>query len=387
MDLRLKEEQKILLQSLGRFIKKEILPLEEKFREQDEAPWETRLEVRRRSKEVGFYGIHLPEEVGGGGMGVLDFVLMVEEINRHETYHFGADIYGGAGGPTAILLACTEEQKKKYLTPLMNIEKTTCFALTEPEAGSDATNLRTRAVKDGDVYVINGTKFYITGSPHADFAMVFALTDPEKKARGGITCFLVDMDTPGISVSVQDTIIRDGMAGEIHFEDVRVPAGNILGAVGYGFKHAMDWIAHGRLSIGATAAGVTERVMKKSLQYSKERVTFGKPLSERQAVQWMIADIATELECLRWMLYSTAWKVERGERCAAETSIVKLFGSEAVWRAVDAAVQIYGGMGLMRETGLERYLRKMRVLRIVEGTSEIQRRLIAREISSGGWVV
>lgn len=385
MNLRISEEYEIMLQNLRKFIKREIIPLEEKYFMEDEIPWEVRLEVRRKAREAGFYGIHMPEEVGGGGMGLLGFVLLVEEINRHETYHFGADIYGGAGGPTPILLACNKQQREKYLLPLMNVEKATCFALTEPGAGSDAANIQTRARKDGDEYIITGTKHFITGSPHADFAMVFAVTDPEKRARGGITCFLVDMDSPGITVNVQNSIIRDGMAGEIHFDEVRVPGENILGEEGLGFKLAMEWISHGRLSIGATAAGVTERMLRKSIEYARQRVTFGKPIAQRQAIQWMLADMSTELECLRWMVYWTAWRVDRGERCRAETSMVKLFGSELVWRAVDTAIQIHGGMGLMREVGLERMLRKMRALRIVEGTSEIHRRTIAREIFEKDW--
>ena len=378
MDFTIPTELEQLRDSLKRFIEREIVPLEEKYKMEDVVPEEEHKKVRKRARELGFYGIHLPEDVGGGGLSNLGYVLLVEEIGRNRTDRFYSDIIGGAGGPTPMLLACNEEQKKKYLIPLVEGDITTCFCLTEPGAGSDASSIRTTAVKKNGKYVINGRKHFISNAPYADFAMVFAVTDKEKRAKGGITCFLVDMDTPGIDVKIMKSMLRDDVQGDVTFEDVEVPQENILGKLGYGFAQAMQWIAFGRLTIAAICVGLMERVLKMSVQYAKQRVQFGKPIAERQAIQWMLADMATDLYGTKNMLYNSAWRLDRGEDILIETSMLKVFATEAASKAVDNALQIHGGMGYMREHPLERIYRRVRVLRIVEGTSEIQRWIIAR---------
>jgi acyl-CoA dehydrogenase len=234
-------------------------------------------------------------------------------------------------------------------------------------------------VKDGDNYVLNGVKHFITNGPYADFAMVYAVTDRKLGARGGVTCFLVEKGTPGFSVArVQKTMAGDNLQAELAFVDCVVPSRNILGEAGQGFLLAMQWIGHGRLLIGAMCVGVSDLLLKMSTDYAKQREQFGKPISSKQAIQWMLADSATEIYAARMMLYNAAWKADRGENIIKETSMVKLYATEMVNRIADRALQIHGGMGYMREFPIERIFREVRVLRIVEGTSEIQRFIISR---------
>ncbi len=384
MEFTIPEELRTLRDSLRRFLQREIIPLEESYRQgkilPDTVPFEEHLKVRRRSREVGFYGIAMPEEVGGGGISNVGMALLNEELGVQPVDIFYSCIFGGAGGPTPILTACTAEQRVEFLDPLMRVEKSCCFGLTEPEAGSDAASIRSTAVRDGDYYILNGQKHFISNAPYADFGMIFAVTDKDKRAKGGITCFLVDMKSPGVTVKVQDTMLRDDLQGEIFFEDVRVPVKNVLGRLGYGFAAAMEWIAHGRMSLGATAVGITQRVLDMSVQYAKQRVQFGKPISHRQAIQWKLADMATQLYAARMMVYHAAWKLDQREETHRDTSMVKVFCTETCFQAVDTAIQIHGGMGYMRELPLERIFRRIRAWRIVEGTSEIQRWIIARSL-------
>ncbi|UCD57447.1 MAG: acyl-CoA dehydrogenase family protein [Candidatus Hydrogenedentota bacterium] len=378
MDFEIPEETRQLRDAVRRFIEREIKPLDEQIKEEDDIPLDLITEARRRGVAAGFYGMYMPEEVGGGGLDLITTVLVFEDIagqgSRMARFALGAH-----GGPTPILLACNEEQRERFLMPVMRGEKTNCFALTEPGAGSDAAAIQTTAVKDGDNYVLNGVKHFITNGPYADFAMVYAVTDKTLRARGGVTCFLVEKGTPGFSVArVQKTMSGDNLQAELAFEDCVVPSENILGEAGQGFLLAMQWIGHGRLLIGAMCVGVAEHLLKMSTDYAKQRVQFGKPIASKQAIQWMLADSATEIYASRMMLYNAAWKAEQGENIIKETSMVKLYATEMVNRVADRALQIHGGMGYMREFPIERIFREVRVLRIVEGTSEIQRFIISR---------
>jgi len=380
MDFTIPEEIEMLRQSLRKFIEKEVIPMEEKadFDPDDGPPQELLKKVRKRAYELGFWAIDLPEEHGGGGLNTLGTCILREEVSKYFS-SLTQGIFGGPEGPSKILLAGTDEQIKKYLIPVIQADQTCCFALTEPNAGSDAAAIETSAVKDGDEWVINGMKHFITNGPNADYAIVFAANDKEKRGRGGITCFLVDKGTPGFSLGrIQHTMGGGEAQCELIFEDCRVPNENVLGDVGMGFIAAMTFLGGGRLTIAAGAVGMTERLLKASTEYAKQRVQFGKPIATKQAIQWMLADIATELFAARSMVYNTAWRIDQGEMAVKEMAMCKLYATELVGRAADVAMQIHGGMGYMKDMPIERVYRGVRALRIVEGTSEIQRFIIAR---------
>ena len=378
MDFVIPEETRQLCDAVRRFVDRDMRPLDEQIKGEDVTPPELIQEARQRGVAAGFYGMFMPEDVGGGGLDILSTAILFEDIARQGT-RMTRFALGAHGGPTPMLLACNDEQREEFLMPVMRAEKTNCFALTEPGAGSDAAALQTTAVKDGDNYILNGVKHFITNAPYADFAMVYAVTDKKLGARGGVSCFLVEKDTPGFSVArIQKTMAGDELQAELALEDCVVPANNILGEVGQGFLLAMQWIGHGRLLIGAMCVGVADFLLKLSTDYAKQRVQFGKPIASKQAIQWMLADTATEIYAARMMLYNAAWKAAQGENVIKETSMVKLYATEMVNRVADRALQIHGGMGYMREFPIERIFREVRVLRIVEGTSEIQRFIISR---------
>jgi alkylation response protein AidB-like acyl-CoA dehydrogenase len=382
MDFAVPEEVELLKQTLGRFVTDEVIPLErENSLTWDTAPpKELRKQVRLRSKELGLYGADMPEEVGGGGISFSGRCLLEIEANFHDTVFF-EDVLGGVSGPTPVLLACTEEQREKYLYPVVRGETTTCFALSEPDAGSDATSLQTRADKKDGFFVLNGTKNIITNGPQADFAMTFAVTDEKLGARGGITCFLVDKDQPGFSVSrAHQCMGFTGFQGELVFEDCQVPAENVLGQEGYGLLLALDWINSNRVKTGAMAVGTARRLLKISAEYAKQRSQFGNPIATYQAIQFKLADMATELFAAENMVYRTAWMRDQGMDIRKEAAITKLYCSEMVNRAAYEAIQIHGGVGCLRETNVERVYRAVRVLTILEGTSEMQRLTIARRL-------
>jgi alkylation response protein AidB-like acyl-CoA dehydrogenase len=337
--------------------------------------------IRKKSVEAGFYGMDMPEEVGGGGVDLLTSAIVTEHLaNRPPGFHDA--ILGGAGGPTAILLACTEDQREEYLEPLMDGEITTCFALTEPDHGSDPQYMDATAEKEGDEWVINGNKYWITNGPYADFAMVFARTSGEKGEYAGITCFLVDADEEGYSIEhVHRTMgLTPGGQCELRFDDVRVGEDKVLGEVDQGFQTAMNWIGGGRIKIAANAVGTSQHLLDLAVDYARDRETFGKPIGHRQGVSFQIADLATEVEQVRWLYRYAAWKIQNDERARKEESMAKLRGAELANQAADVAMQVYGGAGFMKDQPIERRYRGTRVLRIFEGTDEIQRRTIAREL-------
>jgi acyl-CoA dehydrogenase len=388
MDFSVPPEIEEVRASFKQFLDREVRPVEERFLPQlQEDSWspemrEAGLALRRKSAEVGYYGAHLPEDVGGWGLSTLGMTLLVE-AGGQSGLRFATFVLGPPNpeAPTPLLLDGTPEQQKKYLIPLVKAEKTMCFALTEPDAGSDAQAIRTRAVRDGDTWVLNGVKHFITNGAHADFAVVFAVTDPEKRAQGGITAFIVESTTPGFTVGKkQKTMAGDTNQSELIFEDCRVPATNVLGPEGFGFFSAMKFLNAGRAYIGAMCLGVADYLVRICTQYALERKAFGKPIGKNQAVQWMLADSAVEIETARWLTYRLAWLCDQGEQPMRESSMVKLYNTEMVGRVADRAVQIFGGMGYLTEGPVERIYRFVRMLRIVEGTSEIQRLVIARTL-------
>ena len=373
------EEFEALRRTLNRFVAEEVIPLEsENHLTWDVAPpKELRKRVRLRSKALGLYGLEMPAEVGGGGISFSDRCLLEMEAHFHDTVFF-EDLLGGGGGPTPVLLAVTEKQKEKYLLPMMKGEVTTCFALSEPEAGSDATALRTTAERKGDVFVLNGVKNIISNGVQADFSMTFAVTDQTLGARGGITCFLVDSDAPGFSVGRSHTCMGfTGFQGELVFDNCEVPAENVLGQEGYGLLLALDWINANRVRTAAMCVGIARRLLKLSADYAKQRRQFGNPIATYQAIQCKLADMGTELFAAESMVRRTASMRDEGRDIRKEAAMTKLYSTEMVNRAAYEAIQIHGGVGCLKETNVERVYRMVRIFTILEGTSEMQRLTIA----------
>lgn len=380
MDFSLTDEQKMIQKTVRSFVKKELIPLEADVlrNERDGKPGiseEKIAELRSKAKDMGFWGINTPEEFGGADLGPTMTALIMMELGRtFVPFSFG-------GSADNILYYCNEQQKENYLLPVINGEKKSCFALTEPTAGSDAANITMRAVKDGSDWILNGEKVFITNGNEADFAMVFAITDSEKGPQGGVTCFLVDREMGWHSEYIH-TMGEWGPASLV-FDNVRVPEENILGELGNGFALGMKWIGQGRWIIPARGLGAAERLLQMAIDYSHQRFTFGKPISERQAIQWMIADSAVEIEATRWLVLHAAWLAEEGRDNRHYSSIAKLYGTNMANRVVDRVLQIHGGMGYTKELPIERWYREMRVWRIFEGTDEIQRHIISRNLLKG----
>jgi acyl-CoA dehydrogenase len=388
VDFRIPDEYDELLGSLRSFLDREVRPVEERYRQRlQDDEWgedmrEAGLELRRRSAELGFYAAHMPEEAGGWGLPTLATTLLVEEAAK-SGLRFSTFVLGPPNpeAPTPILMELQEPVRDKLVPPLVRGETSMCFALTEPEAGSDAQAIRTTATADGDDWVLNGRKHYITNGAYADHALVFAVSDPEKRAGGGITAFFVDRDTPGYTVGRrQRTIAGDTNQAELVFEDCRVSSERVVGEVGYGFQTAMKFLNSGRAFIGALCVGIADWLIRICVDQANSRTTFGKPIGKNQGIQWMLADSAVEVHAARLMAYHLAWLVDEGQYPIKESSIVKLHNTEMVHRVADRAVQVFGGMGVLTEGPVERVYRFVRMLRIVEGSSEIQRVVIARSL-------
>jgi acyl-CoA dehydrogenase len=390
MDFRISQEQKLILGTVRDFVRTELMPLEEEMQRAELAGWghkfpdeQTAKELELKAKELGLWGINTPEEYGGINLGVAMTSLINMELGKcFVPFRFG-------GSADNILYSANEEQKREYLIPTINGERKSCFAITEPTAGSDATNIRMTAVKDasGD-WILNGEKIFITGGNEADFVIVFAVTDKEKGHRGGITAFLVDR-AMGWTSQYVPTMGSWGPA-RLLFDNVRVPDRNVLGEVGWGFRLAMQWIGAGRVLIPARAVGQAERLLQIGLDYARQRVAFGHPIADYQAIQWMLADSAVEIEAAKLLVMEAAWKQDEGIDNRHEASMAKLYGAQMVGRVADRVLQIHGGMGYTKELPIERIYREVRLYRIYEGTDEIQKRAIAKNLISGaaqigGW--
>jgi acyl-CoA dehydrogenase len=380
IDFSLGDEERQIRDTIRTFVEREVMPLEDEVLRNERAGLPglepgVLQELREKAKRAGFWGINTPEEYGGIALGPVMSAILAMEVGRtFVPFSFG-------GSADNILYGADEEQKKAYLLPTIAGERRSCFAITEPGAGSDARNIRTRAVRSGDDWVINGEKTFITGGNEADFCMVFAVTDPEKGADGGVTCFLVDRDM-GWKSSPIPTMGQWGPAA-LSFQDVRVPAGNVLGEVGKGFELAMRWIGQGRYMIPARAVGAAERLLGMAVEYAKIRESMGHKIAEYQAIQWQIADSQVEIESTKWLTLYAAWRVGQGLDPRHASSIAKLHGANMANNVVDRVLQIHGGMGYTKELPIERWYRELRLLRIYEGTDEIQRRTIARNLLKG----
>ena len=379
MDFNLPEELQMLKDNLRRFVDTELIPIELQTLEDNEMKPDIRATLEEKAKGLGLWMFDVPEEHGGLGLGALAKAVMWEELSRTVAMPSrGASLFGPRVSP--ILYYLNDEQKERYLYPTIRGEKQNCFAQTEPEAGGDPGGMRTTAVRDGDHYVINGHKRFITGAGDADFLQVVAATDREKGSRGGLTVFLVDKDTPGVNLLRQQELMVGDRPWEISFEDVRVPVENRVGEEGDGMKAAQSWLTEGRLRHGARGIGVIERCLELAASYASQRSTFGAKLATRQSVQNMLVDMYQNMHQLRLMVYEAAWRVDQGEDVRKQSYMCKYFGDEMGFRAADRCMQIHGGMGLTTDLPIERFFRDQRSFIITEGPTEILKMALSRQV-------
>jgi butyryl-CoA dehydrogenase len=381
MDFALTEEQQMFQELFRDFAQNEVAPLADAIDREERPP----LETLQKAAEMEFMGLPFPEEYGGAGIGVIAYCLLVEELAKVCLATACCVGIHTSSGAMVISLSGTEKQKTKYLVPLAKGERMGAFCLTEPGAGSDMAEIQTTAVREDGQYVLNGTKIYVANGDIAEVFTVFANTDPEAGSKG-ITGFIVEKDYPGFKVGRTERTmgIRGCSVAQLFFDDCRVPRQNVLGGeeegLGKGADAALQTQDFSRLSMAATCLGAAEGAMEASVRFAKDREQFGVPLAKKQAISSMIADMATEIEALRYLVYRTAWAVEQGEGYTSLAAMCKLFGSEVACRVANKAVQLHGGAGYIRDLPIERMYRDARVTRILEGTSELQRFVIASEI-------
>ena len=368
-----------LVTTIGRFVDEVLIPNEEMVAETDAIPES----VVTAMRELGLFGLTIPEEFGGLGVTMEEEVRIVFELGRASPA-FRSYIGTNNGiGSIGIVLDGTQEQKEKYLPRLASGEYLSAFCLTEPDAGSDAASLKTRAVLDGDDYVINGTKRYITNAPHAGIFSVMARTDPNNGKAGGISAFIVERGTPGLSLGKPDKKMgqKGAQTCDVIFEDVRVPRSQLIGGQeGVGFKTAMKVLDKGRLHIAALSVGAAERMLSDTLNYTMSRKQFGKPIAQHQLIQAMLADSKAEIYAARCMVLDAAQRRDNGETISTEASCAKLFATEMCGRVADRCVQMHGGAGYVSDYAIERFYRDVRLFRIYEGTTQIQQIIIAKNM-------
>jgi alkylation response protein AidB-like acyl-CoA dehydrogenase len=378
MDFSFPKEYQLFRRMVREFCENEVRPLARAIDREHRVPHET---VKKAAK-LGLMGVPFPQKYGGMGGGETGYCILAEELGR--VCSSTATVIGAHIGiaAMAIYLDGTEEQKQRYLVPMAQGTAIGAFGLTEAEAGSDAAAIKTTAVRDGDHFVLNGAKVFITNGDIADFMTVMAVTDPALGAYGGITAFIVETDTPGFSIGTLENKmgIRGSSTAETVFEDVRVPKERVLGQFGAGFLTFMKTLDIGRASLGAATLGGSQAAMEASIQWARAREQFGVPIATKQSVHFMIADMAVEIEALRSLIYRTAWMIDTGQPHIMEAAACKLFGSEVSHRCIDRALQIHGALGYSRDYQIERGWRDQRIAEIYEGTSEIQRIVIAASL-------
>ncbi len=380
MDFALSHEQEMIVATVRDFVETEIYPHETQVERTGEVPPDLAADIRRKVIDLGFYACNFPEAVGGAGLAHLDFALVERELGRGAmalTHFFGR--------PQNILMACEGDQRERYLLPAVRGEKMDALAMTEPEAGSDVRGMKCAAVRKGGDWVVNGTKHFISGADHADFFIVFVATGVDETAHGPkkrITAFLVDRGAPGFTV-------RDGYRSVSHrgykncileFSDCRLPDAQVLGAVDGGFAVMNEWLYATRITVAAMAVGRARRCFDLALNHAAERRQFGQPIGRFQGVSFQIADMITEIDAADWLTLSAAWRLDQSLPANREIASAKLYATEMLARVTDASLQIFGGMGLMDDFPIERFWRDARVERIWDGTSEIQRHIIGREL-------
>ncbi len=397
MDFKLPPELDALKLTIRQIVKRECIPLERTFltRSPDEGREhefgesggigtltdEEYEHLKKISQDTGIYSMHLPEKYGGGGLGAVGAVVVDEEVRRSIVHLPFSQC------PNILLEYATPEQAKKYALPCAEGKMVPCFAQTEPQAGSDPGGMiQTKAVRDGKDWVINGTKMFITSSHIADFMLLQAVTDEAKRQRGGITMFIVDTKAPGVTMSPIKTWITPARSAQnfVYLDNVRVPNGNVLGGLGDGFKLAQQWLAHhDRLMRGSMALGIMVRALEMAVDWSKQRITLGKPISERQAIQWMLVDIYISIMALRGITWWNAWRSDQGEDIRVEASMVKYCAGEWGWQSIDKVLQIFGGLGETMAMPIPHWYHQLRHARVGGGTSEIHKFIMARALLSG----
>lgn len=380
MDFGLTDEQKMVVDTVRSFVENELYPLEDEVERTDNVPDEMARDIRRKVIDMGFYAPNIPEEYGGGGLDSLTFTLLERELGR--TAH-GLSI--NFGRPSNILCACDDKQRERYLLPTVRGDKLDCLAMTEPDAGSDVRSMKTFARRDGDDYIVNGTKHFISHADVADFAIVFIATGSEETPKGPkqrISCFLVDRDTPGFEIRKgYNAVSNKGYHNCIlNFDDCRLPAAQMLGEEGRGFELANTWLYATRITVAAMCVGRAKRALDIAADWCATRKQFGQTIGKFQGTSFKLADMATEIDAADHLTLAAAWKLDQDMDANREIAMAKLYASEMLARVTDNALQIFGGMGLMSDLPLERFWRDARVDRIWDGTSEIQRHIISRDI-------
>ena len=379
MDFDIPDELALLARTARDFVETRLQPIEKQVEDSDEIP----SEIVREMAGLGFFGLPFPEECGGVGAGDLGYCLALEQFGR--TSAAFSNLIGAhtSIGSMSIYLGGTDEQKRRYLPDLTAGRKLAAFSLTEPSSGSDAASIQTTARKDGGRWLLNGTKIWVTNGPIADVVVVYAANDRAKGPRGGITAFIVEKGFKGFRVGKIDEKmgLRGSKTGELILEDCEVPEENVLGGeVGAGFRTALGALDIGRVSLSAGAVGTSQYLLELGVAHAKRRKQFGQPIAANQAIQWMLADSAVEIHAARLMVYDAAAKLDRGIRVSREAAMVKVYASELANRVADRVLQIHGGMGYMKDSPVERAYRDARILRIYEGTSEVQRMIIAEDL-------
>ncbi|MGE7121635.1 acyl-CoA dehydrogenase family protein [Peribacillus sp. NPDC046944] len=377
MDFEFSDDVTLLKQGIREFIDNEVEPHAMLIEESDEIPES----ILRKSKEIGLFGLSIPESYGGLGIDMVGKCAILEELGRtHNGYTTVIGGHTGIGG-VGIVEMGNDAQKRKYLPDMASGERIGAFALTEPSAGSHATNLKTTAIKRGDKYILNGSKHYITNAPIADIFTVMAVTDPSKGAKG-ITSFIVEKDFPGFHIGkIEKKMgLHGSHSSEVFFEDCEVPVENVLGDEGQGYVNALKILANGRAGMAARNLGSCDKLLEMSIEFAHMRIQFDKPIFEQQVIQHYLAEMALDTEALRSMTYRVAWMVDQKMNIIKEAAMVKLLGSETYNRVADKALQIHGGIGYISEYPIERFYRDARITRIYEGTSEIQKNIIAAQL-------
>jgi acyl-CoA dehydrogenase len=379
VELDLPDELKMLRDMVRRFVTEELIPLEGKSLDGATLKPDIEAKLIVRCKELGLWQIDVPEEFGGQGLGQLGRAIVWSEIGRtvalppRSVRIFGPEI-------RAPLYALEGEMRERYFLPAIRGERESCFGQTEPDAGSDPGAMRTTAVRDGDHYLVNGVKRFISGADKADFIILMAATDRAKGSHGGISCFVFDMDTPGVRLTTRYQTLTGETPWEIVFENVRIHERHLVGKEGGGFSLGQKWLGAGRIKQGARALGATRRCLELASSYAKQRTTFGQPLSNRQSIQWRLVDTYVALEAATLLVHHAAARIDRGEDDRNDAYLVKLFCTEMAWQAADMCLQVHGGIGLTTDLPVERLWRDQRSHMITEGTPEIMRMALSRHV-------
>lgn len=380
MNFGLSDEQQLLVDTVRSFVENEIYPHEAEVERTGEVPRELGDEIKQKCMDIGFYASNIPQEFGGGGLNNLEFALLERELGRGS---MGLTVYFGR--PSGILIACNDEQREQYLTPVVRGEKFDALAMSEPNAGSDVRGMQCQAKPDGDDWIVNGTKHFISHADIADFCIVFVATGTEETDKGPkkkITCFLVDRGTPGFEIrpGYQSVSHRGYHNCILSFQDCRLPNSQILGELHRGFDIANEWLYATRITVATMSVGRARRAFDLALEHAATRKQFGKQIGKFQGVSFKLADMITEIDAADWLTLSAAWRLDQKLPANREIASAKVFATEMLARVTDEAIQIFGGMGLMNDLPLERLWRDSRVERIWDGTSEIQRHIISRAL-------